>query len=71
MAKWVQDILLGKNKKTDGFQIIFKLDAVAVAMVVGIVSRWQPQTSASGNVISWNLGPLGTHAAQPYIAQAM
>ena len=24
-----------------------------------------------GNVISWNLGPLGIHAAQPYIAQAM
>jgi len=22
-------------------------------------------------VISWNLGPLGLHAAQPYIAQAM
>jgi len=22
-------------------------------------------------VISWNLGPLGIHAAQPYIAQAM
>ena len=39
MAKWVQDILLGKNKKTKRFQIILKLDAVAVAMVVGIVSE--------------------------------
>ena len=29
--------------------------------------------SATGNlnVISWNLGPLGIHAAQPYIAQTM
>jgi len=44
---------------------------MAVAMVVGIVSRWQPQSSATGNVISWNLGPLGIHAAQPYIAQTM
>jgi len=33
--------------------------------------KWQPQTSATGNVISWNLGPLGIHAAQPYIAQVM
>jgi len=27
--------------------------------------------SATGNVILWNLGPLGICAAQPYIAQAM
>jgi len=35
--------------------------------------RWQPQTTATGDVISWNLasGPLGMHAAQPHIAQAM
>jgi len=36
-----------------------------------LCQRWQPQTSATGNAISWNLGPLGTHAAQPYIAQDM
>jgi len=36
-----------------------------------LCQRWQPQTSATGDVISWNLGPLGIHAAQPYIAQAM
>jgi len=36
-----------------------------------LCQRWQPQTSATGNVILWNLGPLGVHAAQPYIAQAM
>ena len=41
MAKWGQDILLGKNglRKTKRFQFIIKLDAVAVAMVVGIVSE--------------------------------
>jgi len=33
--------------------------------------RLQPQTSATGNLISWNLEPLGIHAAQHYIAQAM
>jgi len=36
-----------------------------------LCQRWQPQTSATSNGISWNLGPLGIHAAQPYIAQAM
>jgi len=40
-------------------------------MVVGLCKRWQPQTSATGKVISWNLGPFGIHVAQPYIAQAM
>jgi len=37
MAKWGQDILLGKIGKQKRFQFIVKLDAVAVAMVVGIV----------------------------------
>jgi len=36
-----------------------------------LCQRWQPQTSVTGNVISWNIGPLGIHVAQPYIAQAM
>jgi len=36
-----------------------------------LCQRWQPQTSATGNVISWNFGTLDIHAAQPYIAQAM
>jgi len=38
MAKWGQDILLGKWK-TKRFQFDIKLDAVAVALVVGIVSE--------------------------------
>jgi len=37
MAKWGQDILLGKNGKQE--DLIIKLDAMAVAMVVGIVSE--------------------------------
>jgi len=31
--------------------------------------KWKPQTSLTGNVISWNLGPLHLSAALPYIAQ--
>jgi len=38
MAKWGQDVLLKKKWKTKRFQFIIKLDAVAVAMVIGIVS---------------------------------
>jgi len=38
MAKWGQDVLLKKKWKTKRFQFIIKLDAVAVAMVVEIVS---------------------------------
>jgi len=33
--------------------------------------KWKPQTSLTGNVISWNLGPLHFSAALPYIAQTM
>ena len=60
-----------RTMPTKRFQFIINLDAVAVAMVVGIVSEMPPQTSATDNVISWNLRPLGIHAPQPYIAQAM
>jgi len=38
MAKWGQEVLLEKKWKTKRFQFIVKLDAVAVAMLVGIVS---------------------------------
>jgi len=37
MAKWGQDILLGKNGKQE--DLIIKLDAMAVATIVGIVSE--------------------------------
>jgi len=57
--------LAGKTWKTKRSHFIIKLDAMAVAMVVGIVSEMAAQTSATGNVISWKMGPLGTHAAQP------
>ena len=50
----------------------FGLREVAVATSPGIVPEIQtPQTSLTGNVISWNLGPLHLSAALPYIAQTM
>jgi len=60
-----------EKKGTKKSQSIIKSNTMAVATVVGMSQKWQPQTSATGNVISWNLGPLGIHAAQPYIAQVM
>ena len=33
--------------------------------------KWKPQTSLTGNVISWNLVLLHLSAALPYIAQTM
>jgi len=71
MAKWGQDILLGKNRKQRDFSSISSWMQWRWQWSLELCQRWQPQTSATGNVISWNLGPLGIHAAQPYIAQAM
>ena len=59
MSKWGQDILVQKNGKQ---KVLSSLSSWM---------QWQWQWSlATGNVMSWNLGPLGKHAAQPYIAQA-
>jgi len=33
--------------------------------------KWKPQTSLTGNVTSWSLGPLHLSSALPYIAQTM
>jgi len=49
----------------------FGLGAVAAATSPGKSQKWKPQTSLTGNVISWNLGPLYLSAALPYIAQTM
>ena len=71
MAKWGQDVLLEKNGKQRDFSSLSSWMQWQWQWSLELCQRWQPQTSATGNVISWNLGPLGIHAAQPYIAQAM
>jgi len=71
MVKWGQDILLGKNGKHKDFSSLSSWMQWQWQRSLELCHRWQPQTSATGNVIPWNLGPLGIHAAQPYIAQAM
>ena len=71
MAKWCQDILLGKNGKQRYFSSLSSWMQWQWQWSLELCRRWQPQTSGTGNVISRNLGQLGIHAAQPYIAQAM
>jgi len=71
MAKWGQDILLGKNGKQRDFSSISSWMQWQWQWSLELCQKWQPQTSATGNVISWNLETLGIRAAQPYIAQAM
>ena len=71
MAKWGQDILLEKNGKQRDLSSLSSWMQWQWQWSLELCQRWQPQISATGNVISWNLGPLGIHAAQPYIAQAM
>jgi len=71
MAKWGQEILLEKNGKQKDLNSLSSWMQWQWQWSLELCQRWQPQTSATGNVILWNLGPLGIHAAQPYIAQGM
>ena len=71
MAKWGQDVLLEKNGKQRDFSSLSSWMQWQWQWSLELCQRWQPQTNATGNVISWNLGPLGIHAAQHYIAEAM
>jgi len=49
----------------------FGLEIVAVATSPRIVTEMEPQTSLTGKVISWNLGPLHLSTVLPYISQTM
>jgi len=71
MTKWGQDILLKKNGKQKDLSSLSSWMQWQWQWSSKLCQRWQLQTSATGNVISWNLGPPGIHAARPYIAQAM
>jgi len=68
ITKWGQDILLGKNGKQRDFSSISSWMQWQWQWSLELCQRWQPQASATSNVILWKLGPLGIHAAQPCIA---
>jgi len=63
--------LTEKKWKTKGSQFIIKWLQWQWQLSLELCQKWQPQTCATDNAISWNLRPLGIHAAQPFIAQAM
>ena len=63
MAKWGQDILLGKNGKQRDFSSLSSWMQWQCQLSLELCQIWQPQMSATDNAISWNLGPLGIHAA--------
>jgi len=65
MAKWGQDILLKKNGKQKDLSSLSSCMQWQWQWSLELCQKWQPQTSTTGNVNSWNLEPLGIHAAQP------
>jgi len=70
MAKKGQGILLDINGNQKGLTSLSSWLKWQWQWSLELCQKWQLQTSATGNEVSWNLGPLGM-AAQPYITQAM
>ena len=54
MAKWGQDVLLEKNEKQRDFSSLSSWMQWQWQWSLELCQRWQPQTSATGNVISCN-----------------
>ena len=71
LMKWGQDILLEKNGKQKDLNSSSSWMQWQWQWSLKLWQKWQPQTSATSNVISWNLGPLGMNAAQLYMAQGL
>ena len=55
IAKWGQDVLLEKNGKQRDFSSLSSWMQWQWQCSLEFCQRWQPQTSATGNVISWNV----------------
>jgi len=71
IARWGEEILLETfgNQKT--WSSISGWVQWQWQRALESCQKWKPQTSPTGNVISWNLGPLHLSVALPYIAQTM
>jgi len=65
------DLLLEQNRKQKDLSSLSSWMQWQWQWSLELCQRRQPQASATGNVISWNLGPLGIHAAKFHIRQAM
>ena len=71
IARWGEEILLKTSGNQKTYSSISGWEQWKWQRALESCQKWKPQTSLTGNVISWNLGPLHLSAALPYIAQTM
>ena len=71
IARWGEEILLGFSANQRTWNPISGWELWQWQQARKSCQKWKPQTSLTGNVISWNLGPLHLSTALPYIAQTM
>jgi len=73
IATWGEEILLetSGNQKTWSSISGWEQWQWQLERALESCQKWKLLTSLTGNVISWNLGPLHLSTALPYIAQAM
>jgi len=71
IARWGEEILLETSGNPKKWSSISGWEQWQWQRALESCQKWKPQTSLTGNVISWNLGPLHLSAALPYIAQTM
>ena len=71
IARWGEEILLETSGNQKMWSSISGWEQWQWQRALESCQKWKPQTSLTGNVISWNLGPLNLSAALPYIAQTM
>ena len=71
IARWGEEILLENSDDQKTWSSISGWEQWQWQRAKESCQKWKPQTSLTGNVISWNLGPMHLSAALPYIAQTM
>jgi len=71
IGRWGEEILLETYGNQKTWNSISGWEQWQWQRALESCQKWKPQTSLTGNVISWNLGPLHLFAALQYIAQTM
>ena len=71
IAKWGEEILLEASGNQTTWSSISGWKQWQRQRALESCKKWKQQTCLTGNVISWNLGPLHLSVALPYIAQTM
>ena len=71
IARWGEEILLETSCNQKVWSSILGLEQWQWQRSLKSCQKWKPQTSLTGILISWNLGPLHLSVALPYIAQTM